>query len=217
MVAADEALVQVDERDYTPVTAYTTDAELEVIAGQIRASHAEFWPDSEIVGLELHLEREREDLRYKECDKLIRWFMQHRADAIIAQSEESVLAEALSAARARTRQLNGPRDGMLRAMSAWCSTRDLGEMVEISHTAVRKVLAKTAEEEGESFWPGGDPDRYLREQEQEVQRLQALRTRIDQMINDAQHRLLTAADEQVAAGLPVSDYTAALLAEEGNV
>lgn len=36
------------------------------------------------------------------------------------------------------------------------------------------------------------------------------------MIDDAQDRLLTAAGDQVAAGLPVSDYTAALLADKSN-
>jgi hypothetical protein len=38
----------------------------------------------------------------------------------------------------------GQRVAQIRAMSAWATTRDLGALADISHTAVRKILAKAS-------------------------------------------------------------------------
>ncbi|ASR39985.1 hypothetical protein BAY61_32410 (plasmid) [Prauserella marina] len=216
-VAARDWVPLEDPDTYTAVTAYTTDDGLEAIAAQLRAEFAEYH-DGEITDLEEYLREQREQLRDEEREKLIQITAQLRSEAAALAEQESVLTEHLAAVRDRTRQLTVPRDTQIRAMSAFTTTRDLGALADISHTAVRKILGKAAADAAESSpmsrgWPAFDLERHVREHEEEMRRLEALRASIAASAEEQKDFIRKLARQNTAAGRPVPEYAAQLLAE----
>jgi small-conductance mechanosensitive channel len=214
-VAARDWVPLEDPGTYTAVTAYTADDELDAIAAQLRAEFAEYH-DGEITDLEEYLREQREQLRDEEREKLIQITAQLRSESAALAEQESVLTEHLAAVRDRIRQLTAPRDTQIRAMSAFATTRDLGALADISHTAVRKILGKAAAGSSPMSrgWPAFDLERHVREHEEEMRRLEALRASIAASAEEQKGFIRKLARENTAAGLPVPEYAAQLLAED---
>jgi hypothetical protein len=217
-VAARDWVPLEDPDTYTAVTAYTTDDGLDTIAAQLRAEFAEYH-DGELTGLEEYLRDLREELRDEERVKLSRITAQLRAESAALAEQESVLAENLAAVRGRARHITAPRDMQIRAMSAFATTRDLGALADISHTTVRKIIGKAPADATESSpmskgWPAFDLERHVREHEEEMRRLEALRASIAASAEEQKDFIRQLARENTAAGLPVPEYAAQLLAED---